>query len=143
VLRKHPQGLSCSCQCTNITNSHKKLTLHTRITKTTSLTLFHSDTFQPSKAHLQGQQGKLSLLICLKMTEPLLRCEEEPADDNLRFVYILKLLKETISNGSKQHHCIFNVKSVSGPMRQCIPKRKPLLILYMYNSVSVSLSSTS
>jgi hypothetical protein len=98
--------------------------MHTSIINTTSLTLFHSDTFQPLKAHLQGQQGKLSLLICLKMTGPLLRCEEEPANDNLRFVYILKLLKETISNGSTQHYRIFNVKSVSGPMRQYIPKRK-------------------
>jgi hypothetical protein len=84
--------------------------MHTRIINTTLLTLFHPDTFQPSKAHFQGQQGKLCLLICLKMTGPLLRCGEEPADDNLSFVYILKLLKETISNGSKRHRRTFNVK---------------------------------
>ena len=46
--------LSCSCPYTSVTMSHKSRLMRTHIIHTTLLTLFHSDTFRPSKGHLQG-----------------------------------------------------------------------------------------
>jgi hypothetical protein len=100
--------------------------MHTRIVNNVSLRHVSvlKDASSGSKIHFDSNLNSFCW-SCFKMTGPLLRCNEELADDNTRFVYIFKLLKETISNGSKQHRLIFNVKSVSGPVRHCITKGNP------------------